>query len=335
MIRNKTEYDIIRMFQIKKNKVELSKIRKIDDKTYLSYLLQSFNVEKLKKTCKEFGIKGFSKFKKKDLVDFLLDSLSDEEISSLIKEKELTIISEGFQSAIENINGNNRERIKNIKIVNPKSHEVEFTFKGMNWETISFLSITKDNIGNPERDCDCRIGSEMGFCGHFWVGFIFSLKKGYFKLSDWVLTVLPDDFDEIIKDITISAPGTDGKTPIKLIDSSSGGSKYSNLVGSSVTVYEGEIDEIEQKEQVFQENITIYYLISLINVKIGPRLQKKTDYNEGDIIEANDLAIRISQKLHSENDLKIGNKIKVNGKLTRDNFLRLDIIKNVRKIALI
>lgn len=313
----------------------LIKIRKVDNKTYLSYLLQSFNVKKLKNTCKQYGIKGFSKFKKKELVDFLLDSLSDEEMAILLKEKELIIISEGIQSAIEKINGTDREIIKDIKIVNLKSHEVEFKFKGMNWETTSFLSITKNNIGNPERDCDCRIGSEMGFCGHFWVGFIFSLKKDYFKLSDWTLTVLPDDFNKSIKDITIFPPETDGKTPLKLIDNSSGGSKYSNLVGSSITVYEGEIDKIEQKEQVFQENVTTYYLINLIKVKIGPRLKRKTDYKLGDIIEVDKLTIRISEKLHEENDLKIGKKIKVNGKLTRDNFLRLDIVKNIRKIELI
>ena len=311
----------------------LSNIRKIDERTYLSYIIQSYNIEKLKNICKEFGIKGYSKFKKKELIDYLLDSLSEEEISSFIKEKELDIISDGIQSAIGKIKGTDRESIKNIKIVNPNNHEVEFVFKGMNWETKSFLSITTDNMGNPERDCDCRIGAEMGFCGHFWVGFIFSLKQDYFKLSDWNLTGLPDNFDKIIKNIKISAP--DSNTPIKLIDESSDGSTFLNLEGKSITIYEGEIDKIEQKEQVFQENITIYYLISLTSVKIGPRLQKKSDYKEGDIIEADELAIRISKKLREENDLKIGDKLTVNGIFTRDNFLRLNIVKNIRKIELI
>ncbi len=308
-------------------------MRKIDDRTYLSYLLQSFNIEKLKNTCKEFGIKGYSKFKKKEIIEYLLDSLSEEENRALIKEKELTIISEGIQSAIEKINGTDRERLNDIKIINPNSHEVQFKFIGMNWETISFLSITKNNIENPERDCDCRIGSEMGFCGHFWVGFIFSLKQDYFKLSDWNLTVLPENFDKIIENMKIST--SDNKTPIKLIDESSEGSTFLDLEGKSITIYEGEINKIEKKEQVFQENITIYYLISLINVKIGPRVQKKSEYDEGDIIKANELVIRISEKLHEEHNLKIGNIITVNGKFTRDNFLRLNIVKNIRKIALI
>jgi len=319
------------MFQLKKILMELSKIRKIDDRTYLSYLLHSFNMEKLKNTCKEFEIKGYSKFKKKELVEFLLDSLAEEETSSLIIEKELDIISGGIQSAIEMIKGVYRESIKNIKIINPKDHEVEFLFKGMNWETTSFLSITKDNIGNPERDCDCRIGSEMGFCGHFWVGFIFSLKRDYFKLSDWTLTVLPDNFDWMIKDIKISADNNN----IILTDVSSDGSQFLDLEGKSISIYEGEIANIEKREQVFQEITTIYYMVSLTNVKIGPRPQKKSDYKEEDILEADELAIRISEKLHEETDLKIGDKIKVNGKLTRDNFLRLTIVKNIRKIVLI
>ena len=319
------------MFQLKKILMELSKIRKIDDRTYLSYLLHSFNMEKLKNICKEFEIKGYSRFKKKGLVEFLLDCLAEEEISSLIKEKELDLISGGIQSAVELIKGTTRESIKDIKIINPNDHEVELEFKGMNWETTSFLSITTNNIENPERDCDCRIGSEMGFCVHFWVGFIFSLKQDYFKLSDWNLTVLPDNFDWIIRNIKISAPNT----PLRLTDVSSDGSQFLDLEGKSISIYKGEIANIERREQVFQEITTIYHLISLTNVRIGPRPQKKSDYKEEDIIETDELTIRISEKLHDENDFKIGDKIKVNGKLTRDNFLRLYIVKNIRKIELI
>jgi hypothetical protein len=202
----------------------------------------------------------------------------------------------------------------------------------MNWETTSYLSITKENISNPDRDCDCRIGSEMGFCGHFWVGFIVSLKKSYLKLSDWNLTILPDNFEEKIEKIDLKIQEGSKKNQFKLIDSTSDDSEYEALIGSSITIYEGEIKEIQQKEQVFQENITIYYLISLYNVRIGPRIHKKSDFKEEDIIEVDEIAIRISEKLHMEYNLKIGDKVKVNGKLMRDNFLRTNIVKNIRKI---
>ena len=173
----------------------------MDDKIYLRYLFQSLKVDDLKKICKDFEIKGYSKLKKAELIDFILDSLADEEISELLKQKELEIVSNEINLALKKINGEDRESISKISIVNQDNHEIEILFKGFNWEATSFLSITKENIENPERDCDCRIGSNMGFCNHFWIGFIFSLKEGYFKLSDWTLTLLPDDFKEKIKSI--------------------------------------------------------------------------------------------------------------------------------------
>jgi hypothetical protein len=305
--------------------------RNVDERKYLTYLFHSLNVEKLKKICKEFEIKGYSRYKKKDLIEFIIDSLSEEEISSLIKHKELEIISDGIDSALGKINGTDRESIKGIKIINPDIHEIELTFKGMNWETESFLSITSDNMDDPERDCDCRIGSEMGFCGHFWVGFIFSLKKKYFKLNEWSLTVLPDDFEKKISLIKI--PATTSDDTLKLVDETSEDFSFMDLEGKSITIYDGEINKIEEKEQVFQEITTKYYLISLKNISIGPKIQKKSDYREEDIQIIDELAIRISQKLFEEKKPKLGDKINVNGKLTKDNFLRLFIVKNIRKIV--
>ena len=65
--------------------------RSIDDKTYLTYLLQALNVNNLKQICRDFSIKGFSKLKKGELVDYILDSLAEEELTELIKQKELEI----------------------------------------------------------------------------------------------------------------------------------------------------------------------------------------------------------------------------------------------------
>ncbi|MBA7584492.1 hypothetical protein ES708_26447 [subsurface metagenome] len=172
--------------------------KKLDDKIYLNYLLQSLNVNDLKQMCRDFELKGYSKLKKTELVGFILDSLAEEELKELVEQKELEIISNEIQIAIKIINGSYRETISAIKIVNEKNHEIELLFKGFNWEVSSYLSITPENIDDPERDCDCRIGSNNGFCSHFWVGLIFSLKHNYFKLSDWKLTVLPKDFEKKI-----------------------------------------------------------------------------------------------------------------------------------------
>ncbi|MFX1339596.1 MAG: Rho termination factor N-terminal domain-containing protein [Promethearchaeota archaeon] len=311
--------------------------RKIDDNTYLSYLLQSLNVKELKQICKDFQLVGYSKFKKAEIIEFILDSLSEEEMKELLKEKEIEIVSKEIDLAIKKINGQDRESIDSIRIVNPDNHEIETKFKGFNWEITSFLSITKNNIDNPERDCDCRIGSNMGFCNHFWVGFIFSLKEGYFTLKDWNLTALPKDFEERIDSIVLrgqlpSEEEGEKTDAMRLVDKSSEDFQFMELVNNSITVYEGEIANLEKKEQDFQGNITIYYLTSLKNVKIGPRIQKQSEYKEEDIKSVESLNLRLSEKLHNENNLKLGEKISANGKLTRDNFLRMYIVKNIRKI---
>ena len=314
--------------------VTMNTSRKIDDKAYLSYLLLSLNVKELRGLCKDFFLEDCSRYTKKaDLLEYILDSLSEEEHRRLLYNKELEVISKEIETALKKINGEDRESIEAIKIVSPDLHEIEILFKGFNWESTSFLSITKDNIDNPERDCDCRIGSNMGFCNHFWVGFIFSLKEGYFKVSDWTLTLLPEGFEEKIQSIKLSKGRTaegDGEA-VSLVDESSESFLLLNHVGKSITVYEGEVEDILEKQQDFQGNITVYYVVTLKNARFGPRVQKKSDFREEDIVNIDKLKLRISENLNTEHNLKEGDKIGGNGKLTKDNFLGF-IVKNIRKI---
>ena len=204
------------------------------------------------------------------------------------------------------------------------------------WESGSYLSITPENIDHPERDCDCRIGASMGFCNHFWVGFILSLKQGYLKLSDWTLTRLPADFEEQIKTIkfkTIPDDGKDAKAPksISLIDEKSDNAVLMALINKSITIYEGVVSEVTRRESEFQDTTTIYYHILLQNVKIGLKIAKKSDFKEEDIVHVKKLKIRISEKLQNENNLKKEDTISMNGKLEKDNFWGM-LVKNVRKI---
>ena len=311
--------------------------RKIEDTKYLNYLLQSLNVDGLKQVCREFSIKGFSGKKKSDLVTLIIDSLAEEEIKDLIKDKELEIISDEINLAIKKINGEDRESLEAIKIINEKNHEIELYFKGFNWDVTSYLSIRPDNINDPERDCDCRMGANMGFCSHFWVGFIFSLKQKYLSLSDWNLTTLPIDFDKIIQSIKISAPSSPGdkvkgaQKVAGLVDESSESSVLMKLNGASVTIYEGIITDIVQKQSDFQGNITTYYHVSLKNVRMGPRVAKKNDIKKEDILELKNLKIRISENLQESAKLNNGDKISVNGKLDKDNFWGF-LVKNIRKV---
>ena len=311
--------------------------RKIDDSTYLKYLLQSLNVDQLKGICRSFSIKGFSSKKKADLIELVLTSLSEEEVKDVIKDKELEIISGEIDLALKKITGQDRESLDAIKIVNEKNHEVELHFKGFNWDVVSYLSIRPDNIDDPERDCDCRIGANMGFCNHFWVGFIFSLKQNYFKLTDWDLTVLPKDFEKKIQNIKIIAPSASGDS-IKgtekvtgLVDESSDKSLLMKLNGTSVALYQGIITDIVERQSDFQGNVTTYYHITLKDVRLGPRAAKSSDIKQEEILDLNDLKIRLSDNLFNSTKLAKGMKISLHGKLEKDNFWGF-LIKNIRKI---
>ena len=300
--------------------------RQINDRLYLKYLFQYINVDKLKQICRNFEIKGFSRKKKAELIIFILDSLAEEEYKELLQQKEIEIISNGIDLALKKIRGEDREVLVEIKIINNDDHEIELLFKGFNWDNKSFLSINSNNINDPERDCDCRIGANMGFCSHFWIGFIYTLKQNWFKLKDWTLTSLPINFESKIKNITLT------EEAIGLIDESASSGKIINYLNSSITVYEAEITEIMEKESEYQDNITIFFIVSLKNIKIGPRLKKKSDYREEDIERIELLKVRISEKVQNEKNLIQGEKINFNGKLDKDNFWGL-IVKNVRKVT--
>ncbi len=80
---------------------------------------------------------------------------------------------------------------------------METKFKGFNWEIYSQVAINSGNVDDPYRHCDCRIGKNKGFCNHFWIGVIYSLKENYFKTSEWTLTTLPSDFDQKLSQVKV------------------------------------------------------------------------------------------------------------------------------------
>ena len=148
----------------------------------------------------------------------------------------------------------------------------------------------------------------MGFCNHFWVGFIYSLKKGYFKLSDWKTTTLPKDFGKKVEGIVIK----DGN----LINEGAPSSVLARH--KRITIYDAEITAIEEKEDEFQGNITPYYLITLKDIEFGPQLKKKSDYRKEDIENLDDLKIRVSENLFASDKFKSGDKITCNGGVNKD-----------------
>jgi hypothetical protein len=308
--------------------------RKVDDKTYCSYLLQSLNVDDLKATCKKFELKGYSGLNKFQLIEFIADSLSEEEIKKFIQENELSIISDTIELALKKIRGEDREKIKSIVIINPDKHEIQLKFEGFNWTTESYLSINKENIANPERDCDCRVGENNGLCNHFWVGFIFAYKEEFFKLSDWSLTPLPPSFQESLNSIELAEEiaEKDGSRSIALVDKSTKVGELHPYIDQRITILDGKVEQIEQKEYQFEERITKYHLIWLKKVTLTHQIDKMTGYDESKVVKMDDLKIRLSENSFKKSALRIGQRISCNGELNHDSFEGL-VVKRVSKLA--
>ncbi|MGV9200455.1 MAG: Rho termination factor N-terminal domain-containing protein [Promethearchaeia archaeon] len=313
--------------------------RQVDNRTYLTYLLPALNKSELKEICRDFQISGYSKYKKMELIEYILDFLSDEEMLILIKKREYNIISNGIQEALNKIQGKNREHIKSVDIVNPDRHEVEVTFKGFNWEVVNFLSITEQKITNPLRDCDCRVGANMGFCSHFWVSFIVSLKEDFFQLEDWTLTAIPSYFQTEIEDLKLEKKKNedekgeegDGSSELTIVDPRTDDYNLLEYVGDRITVYEAEIEKMEEKKSEYQGRITIYYIATLKDVEYGPQLRKGKEVDKESLEKRGKLLIRLSEKKYSENQLEEGDKISCNGGVRRDNFFGI-MLKRVTKV---
>lgn len=178
--------------------LDLDAKRKISIIKYLKYLLNSLETSELKEICTNYNMQC-SKLDRNSLIKLIRSSLTDEEERDVINDKEMTFIPEAIKKAFKLLE-NKQSEINEIKVVDADTNEVEFRFKG---RPLFYISITPDNIDNPDRDCNCSIGSSMGFCNHFWVGVLYSLKQGYFDASDWTLTPLPDDLMDDIKQLKL------------------------------------------------------------------------------------------------------------------------------------
>ena len=281
---------------------------------YRKRLFQSATLEDLKQICRDYNIKGFSKEKKSGLVELVLVSLSEEELKEVAEENEKKWIKKGIENAFGMIETNLANSFKSFRIDNENTCEVEMDFVWYKEASCAYIKITDKNIDNPEFDCDCPLGSGGGFCGHFWLGFIFSLKKGYFNLSNWKMMKLPVDFEIKIKNIEITKTKSGG---FLLVNKSK--SFLQKYIDSEISVREGEIVNFEKKSYNYEGNTVEYYLINLKNAVIGTET-------------IDTMKIRLSYGLFAKKSLKIGDVIKFKGKLVKDKFQGL-IVKFIRNVT--
>ena len=292
--------------------LDLDTRRKVADREYLMYLFQSLNMEDLKQVCREHGIRGYSGMRRDYLIRFTLDSLSEEERRMVISTLEMKLIDGGIDTAIRKIEHKEREFIEAITVKNEKFNEIEFKFKGFNWETESYISITPKTINNPERDCDCRIGSNMGFCSHFWVGVIFSLQAGFFDLSEWTLTPLPLKLEERLSPFKII---TDAQNKRQLVNEKDNSAFLVKNLNTRVYVKDAELSNFERRQYSWENKIITYYLNTLKQVKIAPEKAKEK------LIPLESLLVRFSENMFSKYQLDKKEKITLTGEVTFDSYL--------------
>jgi len=195
-------------FKIIQNKLDILDLdtpRIVRDKDYLLYLLQSLTISDMIGLCKQFNIRSYSNLTREKLVKYIPNSLLEFETRDAIRKIEKDVISNGLKNAIISLKNifktEDYEKIQ-VSLIGDTILEITTT----NWDNRkikSTLHLNPSNLDNHNRHCQCKIGRKMGFCTHFWYGIIFAFKAGLFHLSEWTLTILPKNLEEILDMIQI------------------------------------------------------------------------------------------------------------------------------------
>jgi len=195
-------------FKIIKNKLDILDLdtsRIVHDKEYLIYLLQPLTISDMIGLCKQFNIRGYSQLSREKLIKYIPQSLLEFETRDAIRKVERDVIANGLKNAIISLKSMfKKEDYERIQINLIGDTIIEIITK--NWDNRkikSTLHINPSSLDNPNRHCQCKIGRRMGFCTHFWYGFIFAFKAGFFQLSEWTLTILPKNLEDFLDTIQI------------------------------------------------------------------------------------------------------------------------------------
>lgn len=71
-----------------------------------------------------------------------------------------------------------------------------------------------------------------------------------------------------------------------------------------ITVHEAEVLLWQKRKSTLQGNVTVYFIVFLINVKLSPQLKKRTDYQQDNIIFLNELRVRFGHMIKRASAIK-------------------------------
>ncbi|MHA1357654.1 MAG: hypothetical protein ACTSRC_06060 [Candidatus Helarchaeota archaeon] len=127
-------------------------------------------------------LKGYSKYKKEELIDFIIGSIADEEKKKILDTIQDAYLEELFDSAKDYFVGNvEREKLQTVKMLEAG---INLEFKGWQWENETMIELSSKGA-LKDYSCSCRIGRMGGFCPHLFTGIIILIKEGKIDLEQF------------------------------------------------------------------------------------------------------------------------------------------------------
>jgi hypothetical protein len=304
----------------------------------LGILFNSINMEDLKQIIRDYNdycdnndmkgnkIKGYSKYKKSELADFIIMSLPDDEKKRIFKKLEERTIKEIYKGGMDLFAGKDtRESMKERKKMMKPENGYIYKIKGFNWENETNIFLTKDNK-IEDYDCTCRAGQYGGLCIHFFAALIDLINEEiidpdslefFFKMPE-VDTEKIEEMEDKIEgkaEKIIQAPNIE---------------KIANLEGNEnnkVYISDAKIIEINSFQSKYQDHVSTTYMITVEGGQAAPDNKKSTEKIKFEKINA-----RCSENAMKKYKLNVGDRISFNGRFKKHNRFGF-LIQNIRKFT--
>ena len=208
------------------------------DRDILGKVLGLFSVDELKDLCKQQGLKGFSKYKKAELVNFISTQTSEEQVPEFMD-------GAGKAKVVETI-GNAAALLGGASVAGERIERIDFdgdritgNYKGLQWQTEFSARVATIVAPGFEFSCDCKVSEAGGMCLHFWAAILDLIRQG--KLDSAALgafeAIAGPTVNASTKNIAIredhapvSEEDTSGKTLADLIQDKTQGNRYTTAL---------------------------------------------------------------------------------------------------------
>ncbi len=156
----------------------------MQDSDFTELILHAFSLDDLKDLCRAHNLKGFSKFKKAELVPFIKTSLAEEELTKVLSIQGKEVLDKTMDLAVAIATGNEiREKLREVT---DEAGLITLDFKGLQWTQTTTVKDPPKGDELPTWTCTCRTAKDGGICTHFYIAAV-TLNQ----LHGWALDSLP------------------------------------------------------------------------------------------------------------------------------------------------